>query len=85
MADFLRGYESRGQTAPFLFILSILVPGNPVVAAVMYWALDKTTQQQQQEGEGGGGGDGGGKNGTSSSCYDTFLRMLERYDMIPCV
>lgn len=65
MSGFLRSYEDRDETAPFLFVLNILVPGNPVVATVMYWALD---------GVGGGEEDSTG----AGSTHGTFLKMLGR-------
>lgn len=68
VAGFLRGYEDRGEAAPFLFILNILVPGNPLVATVMYWALDGT-------------GDGEGSLAGAGSSYGTFLKMLERWGL----
>ncbi|CAM9296407.1 unnamed protein product, partial [Scytosiphon promiscuus] len=84
VTGFLKEFEDRGEKAPFLFILNILVPGNPIVATVMYLALDAAGMegQQQQQTGGGGGGEGGGE-GTSSSKDDTFLRMLERYAEVP--
>eukprot|EP00903_Cladosiphon_okamuranus_P008016 g7733.t1 len=70
VSGFLRSYENRGEIAPFLFILNILVPGNPVVATVMYWTLD-------------GVGDGEESSTGAGSSYGTFLKMLERYAEVP--
>lgn len=66
MSGFLRGYESRSEVAPFLFVLNILVPGNPVVATVMYWVFD-------------GAGDGEGSSAGVGSRDGNFLKMLERW------
>ena len=81
MSGFLRSYEDRGETPPFLFVLNILVPGAPVVATVMYWALDHMPQQQQQQ-QGGGRGENEESSSPRASGldsgYETFLRMLER-------
>ncbi|CBJ48721.1 conserved unknown protein [Ectocarpus siliculosus] len=84
VSAFLKSYEDKGEAAPFLFILNILVPGNPVVATVMYLALDQTTQRRDGVGLGeegvsspvpAGGGD--------SARHDTFLAMLARYAEVP--
>lgn len=72
MSGFLRSYEDRGEAAPFLFILNILVPGNPVVATVMYWAL---------EGAGDGEVPSSSPSAGASSRYGTFLKMLERWGL----
>lgn len=39
MAAFAKCFEDKGKTPPFMFLLNILLPGNPVVCSVMYWAL----------------------------------------------
>ncbi|CAN0268628.1 unnamed protein product [Ectocarpus sp. 12 AP-2014] len=84
VSAFLKSYEDKGEAAPFLFILNILVPGNPVVATVMYLALDQTTQQR----EGVGLGEEGVSSpvpagGSDSARHDTFLAMLARYAEVP--
>lgn len=66
--SFVRAHEDRGKTAPFLFILNIMVPGNPIVCTVMYWALDNTR-----------GGDGEGSPAAEQpQAYNAFVSMLER-------
>ncbi|CAM9339038.1 unnamed protein product [Ectocarpus sp. 4 AP-2014] len=84
VSAFLKSYEDKGEAAPFLFILNILVPGNPVVATVMYLALDQTTQQR----EGIGLGEEGVSSpvpagGSDSARHDAFLAMLARYAEVP--
>lgn len=39
MAAFAKAFAERNRSAPFMFLLNILLPGTPVVSAVMYWAL----------------------------------------------
>lgn len=52
IAAFSRSFEERGETAPFLFLVNILIPGTPIVSTVIYWAL------VDEGAAGGGGGDG---------------------------
>lgn len=63
----------RGEVAPFLFILNILVPGNPVVATVMYWALD---------GAGDGEEPSSSPSAEAGSSQGTLLKMLERWGWV---
>lgn len=39
IAAFVKSFEEKGETVPFLFLLNIIVPGTPIVSTVMYWAL----------------------------------------------
>lgn len=83
MSAFLKSYEDKGEAAPFLFILNILVPGNPVVATVMYLALDQPTQQMEGVGVGEEGGSSSVPAGGSDSArHDTFMAMLARYRLV---
>ena len=63
----MKGFEDRGETAPFLFILNIIVPGTPVVGSVMYWALDRKQEVAAEA------------NATEKTrANDVFVKMLER-------
>lgn len=73
VAAFVKSFEDHGETAPFLFILNILVPGTPVVSTVMYWALER---------ENGDGGEEGSSEGKAGLHLKAFTDMLERLDTI---
>ncbi|CAN0343527.1 unnamed protein product [Ascophyllum nodosum] len=72
ISAFVKGFEDRGETAPFLFILNIIVPGTPVVGSVMYWALDRKQEVAAEA------------NATEKTrANDVFVKMLERYAEVP--
>ena len=71
ISTYTRTYEARGDVAPFLFILNIMVPGTPAVCTVMYWALD---DEQHGSGE--------GATASAAESHKTFLSMLERCVLI---
>lgn len=64
ISAFVKSFESRGEKAPFLFILNILLPGIPVVSTVMYWAMDVERKAPSEEGLGS---------------HAPFLEVLKRY------